>query len=70
MTPNNPPSGGTQPDSIKLICCYAPDANEAFRVYSAIAKLAVEDNELGCLPMMQAIRGHALQMFLDAFEVG
>ncbi len=68
MTPIIPPSRGNQSDSVKLIRCYAPGADEAFKVYSALCRIAVDDSELGNLPMMQAMRGHAYDTFLAAFE--
>lgn len=67
MKPNNPPCGGSQ--QIPVIACFAPGADEACRVYSALARLAVDDPELGSLPLMQALRGHAYDTFLEAFEV-
>lgn len=44
-------------------------AEEAFAVYSALARLAVDDNELGRLPLMAELRQMAFDRFQDAFEV-
>lgn len=59
MTPYNPPASGNQSDS----------AAEAFAVYSALARLAVREPEVGELPMMRDIRQAAYQTFLSSFEV-
>lgn len=67
MPPINKMSSGTQ--HVPVIACFAPCADEAFRVYSALARLAVDDPELGRLPMMQALRSYVYDTFLDAFEV-
>lgn len=44
-------------------------AEQAFKVYSAIAILAVNDPELGKLPLMVKIRKIAYDAFNDSFEV-
>lgn len=69
MAPFTPPSRGNQSDSVRLIHAEVPDAEEAFAVYSALAKLAVENPTVGNLPMMQAMRQRAYRTFLDGFEV-
>lgn len=56
-------------EPVRLIQSDAATADEAFAVYSALAKLAVADPEVGKLPMMQAMRRRAYQAFLDSFEV-
>lgn len=69
MTFYNPPNGGDQSDSIRLIHIETPDAEEAFAVYSALARLAVDNPTVGRLPMMAAMRQRAYQAFNAAFEV-
>lgn len=69
MQPFNPPLRGNQSDSVRLIHVDAPAADGAFAVYSALAKLAVDNPAVGKLPMMQAMRQRAYRTFLDSFEV-
>ena len=47
----------------------SPDskAQDAFRVYSALALLSVGDPELGRLPLMQELRQLAYERFNAAF---
>lgn len=59
MTPYNPLASGNQSDSV----------TEAFAVYSALARLAVREPEVGGLPMMRDIRQAAYCTLLSVSEV-
>lgn len=70
MTLNNPPVRGNQSDSVVPIFGYRNrEAEDAFAVYSALARLAVDDNKLGRLPLMAELRQIAFDRFQAAFEV-
>ena len=68
MTPINPQSRETQSDSVVPIFGNR-EAEQAFRVHAALAKLAVADPELGDLPLMRELRQIAYDRLLAAFEV-
>lgn len=70
MTPINPQSRETQSDSVVPIFGYRNrEAEQAFRVHAALAKMAVADPELGDLPLMRELRQAAYDRFNAAFEV-
>jgi hypothetical protein len=64
-----PPDTRESKGLVPVIAYRNAEAEDAFRVYSALARLAVEDNELGRLPLMQELRQLAYDRFNSAFEV-
>lgn len=64
-----PPNAPEIKPGVPVFAVNAGPAAEAFAVYSALARLAVDDPELGRLPLMQELRKTAYDRFNAAFEL-
>jgi len=62
-----PTSPGCKP--FPVISCDATEAEQAYAVYTALARLSVDNQALGRLPLMIELRRLAYDRFNAAFEL-